>query len=60
MEPPRRRAKPTCVQALCMCVIFTSVDDFFGAGSLQHATEAQEHVHAAIRGTLGFDGVSVN
>ena len=47
------------VQALCMCVIFTFVDVFFGAGSLQHATEAKEHVHAAIRETLGFDGLSV-
>ena len=47
------------VQALCMCVIFTFVDDFFGAGSLQHTTEAQEHVHAAIRGILGFDGLPV-
>ena len=42
-----------------MCVIFTFVDDFFGAVSLQHATEAQKHVHAAIRGTLGFDSLSV-
>ena len=47
------------VQALCMCVVFTFVDDFFSAGSLQHATEAQEHVHAAIRGTLGYDGLSL-
>jgi hypothetical protein len=46
-------------QALCMCVIFTFVDDFFSAGSLKHAIEAQEHVHAAIRGTLGYDGLSV-
>ena len=42
-----------------MCVVFTFVDDFFSTGSLQHATEAQEHVHAAIRGTLGYDGLSV-
>jgi hypothetical protein len=28
------------VQTLCMCVIFTFVDDFLGAGSLQHATDA--------------------
>ena len=48
------------VQALCMCVIFTFVDDFFGTGSLlQHATEAQKYVNAAIRGTLGFDDLSV-
>ena len=47
------------VQALCMCVVFIFVNEFFGAGSLQHATEAQEHVHAAIRGTLGSDGLSV-
>ena len=47
------------VQVLCMCVIFTFVDDFFGAGSLQHATDAQEHVYNAIRGTLGYDGLSV-
>jgi hypothetical protein len=47
------------VQALYMCVVYTFVDDFFSAGSLQHATEAQEHVHAAIRGTLGHDGLSV-
>ena len=40
------------VQALCACVVFTFVDDFFGAGTLQHATEAQDIVHAAIRGTL--------
>jgi hypothetical protein len=39
-----------------MCVVFTFVDDFFSAGSLQHATEAQEHVHVALRGTLGHDG----
>jgi hypothetical protein len=42
-----------------MCAVFTFVDDFFSAGSLQHATEAQEHVHVAIRGTLGYDGLSV-
>jgi len=47
------------VQALCMCVIFTFVDDFFGAGSLQHATDAQEYVHNAIRGTLSYDSLSV-
>jgi hypothetical protein len=48
-----------CVQALCMCIIFTIVDDFFGAGSLQHASDAQEHVHNAIKRTLGYDGLSV-
>ena len=47
------------VQALCMCIIFTFVDEFFGAGSLQHATDAHEDVHNAIRGTLGYDGLSV-
>ena len=49
------------VQALCMCVIlFTFVDNFFGTGSLlQQATEAQKYVNAAIRGTLGFDDLSV-
>ena len=47
------------VQAPCMCIIFTFVDDFFGVGSLQHATDAQEHEHNAIRGTLGYDGLSV-
>ena len=46
-----------CIQALCMCVVFIFVDDFFSAGSLQHATGAQEHVHAAIRETLGYDGL---
>ncbi len=40
------------VQALCACIVFTFVYDFFGAGTLQHATEAQDIVHAAIRGTL--------
>ncbi len=44
------------VQALCACVVFTFVDDFFGAGTLQHA---QHIVHAAIKGTLGYDGLSV-
>jgi len=44
------------VQVLCACVVFTFVDDFFGAGTLQHA---QHIVHAAIRGTLGYDGLSV-
>ena len=38
------------VQALCMCIIFTFVDDFFGAGSLQLSTNAQKHEHNAIRG----------
>ena len=47
------------VQALCVCIIFTFVDDFFGAGTWDHAIEAQEHVHRAIRGTLGYDGLSV-
>ena len=42
-----------------MCVVFTFVDDVFGAGTLQHAIEAQDIVHAVIRGTLGYDGLSV-
>ena len=48
-----------CVQALCVCIIFTFVDDFFGAGTWEHAMEAQSHVHRAIRGTLGYEGLSV-
>eukprot|EP01036_Dinobryon_divergens_P061774 gene61774-biopygen27206 len=47
------------VQALALCVIFTFVDDFFGAGTWKHAMEAQTHVHNAIRGTLGHEGLSV-
>lgn len=47
------------VQALALCIIFTFVDDFFGAGTWAHAMEAQAHVHAAIRGTLGYEGLSV-
>ncbi len=47
------------VQALAICIIFTFVDDFFGAGTWAHAMEAQAHVHTAIRGTLGYEGLSV-
>jgi hypothetical protein len=47
------------VQALCLCIVFTFVDDFFGAGTYQHAIDAQSHVHKAIRDTLGFEGLSV-
>ena len=47
------------VQALCACIIFTFVDDFFGTGTWDHAMEAQTQVHRAIRGTLGYEGLSV-
>ena len=47
------------VQALCVCIIFTFVDDFFGAATWHDAMEAQTRVHQAIRGTLGFEGLSV-
>jgi hypothetical protein len=47
------------VQALALCIIFTFVDDFFGAGTWEHAMAAQTHVHDAIRGTLGYEGLSV-
>ena len=47
------------VQALCVCIIFTFVDDFFGAATWHDAMEAQTHVHQAIRGTLGYEGLSV-
>ena len=40
-----------------MCVVFTFVDDFFGAGSLQRRKGMC--MPQLIRGTLGFDGLSV-
>ena len=43
-------------EALCMCVIFTFVDDFFGAGNLQHATEAQKY-SCVCRGPVEFDRI---
>ena len=39
--------------------VFTYVDDFFGAGTKAEADEAQQKVHAVIRGVLGDEGLSV-
>ena len=46
------------VNALTLCYVFTYVDDFFGAGTIEHILHAEYIVHDAIKGVLGPDGLS--
>jgi hypothetical protein len=47
------------INAVCLCIVFTFVDDYFGAGSKKDALVAQEISHATIRGVVGYEGLSV-
>ncbi len=47
------------INAVSLCIVFTFVDDYFGAGSKSDALQSQEISHTTIRGVVGYDGLSV-
>ena len=47
------------INAVSRCIVFTFVDDYFGAGSKEHALSSQEITQTTIRGVVGFEGLSV-
>jgi len=47
------------INALTLCIVFTFVDDYFGAGSKKDALASQEITHSIIRGVVGYEGLSV-
>ena len=40
--------------AVSLCIVFTFVDDYFGAGSEKDALASQEITHLTIRGVVGY------
>ena len=47
------------INAVRLCIVFTFVDDYFGAGSKKDALASQELTHQTIRGVVGYEGLSV-
>jgi hypothetical protein len=47
------------INAVSLCIVFTFVDDYFGAGSEKDALASQEVTHSIIRGVVGYEGLSV-
>ena len=47
------------INAVARCIVFTFVDDYFGAGSKEDALASQEIAHETIRGVVGYEGLSV-
>lgn len=47
------------MNAAALCVVFSFVDDYMGAGTYSDALTTQDLTHTVIRGVVGYEGLSV-
>jgi len=47
------------INAVSLCIVFSFVDDYMGAGTKEDALASQELTHNVIRGVVGYEGLSV-